>query len=177
LPITGCQTATDLNLWESYPVPRCPKTQLLKDTDIITAYRSEVGRDITDIHYEAEINGFDGSCEYIGKKGIYSEVKLNIKVKFKVVKGPAAQNRYVEFSYFVAIPEFYPKSAGRQNFTVRANFPENRNSINFIDEEVEISIPLKASRRGPESEVYIGFLLNPEQLENNRRKRQTPRLN
>ena len=76
LTLAGCQPAMDLNPWESYPVPSCPKTQLLKDTDIITAYRSGLGRDITDIRYEAEINGFKGSCEYIGKKGEVSNIKL-----------------------------------------------------------------------------------------------------
>ena len=175
--LTGCQTAKDLNPWGSYPVPRCPKTQLLKDTDIITAYRLGLGRDITDIRYEAEIKSFEGSCEYIGKKGLYSEVKLNIKVKFNLIRGPATQSRFIEFSYFVAIPEFYPKPAGQQIFTVKAKFPENRNSINITDEEVEISIPLKKSRKGPEIEIYIGFQLTSEQIENNRKKRQTPRLN
>ena len=69
LAVVGCEVAKDLNPWESYPVPSCPKIQLLKGTDVITAYRSGVGRDITDIRYEAEVNGFTGNCEYIWQEG------------------------------------------------------------------------------------------------------------
>lgn len=176
LTLAGCQPAMNLSPWENYPVPSCPKTRLLKDTDIITAYRSGLGRDITDIRYEAEINGFKGNCEYIGKKGLYTAVRLNIKVEFKVTRGPAIKDKFIDFSYFVAIPEFYPKSAGRRNFTLKVKFPENRNSINVVDEELEISIPLNNLRKGPDSEVYIGFLLTPEQLEYNRKTRKKLRL-
>ena len=173
LAVVGCEAAKDLNPWESYPVPSCPKIQLLKGTDVITAYRSGVGRDITDIRYEAEVNGFTGNCEYIGKKGLYSKVKLVIKVEFEITRGTAALSRLINFSYFVAIPEFYPKPSGRQNFVVKVKFPENRNTIRIVDEEVEISIPLNGSRKGPELEIYIGFQLTPDQLKFNRRKRQT----
>jgi len=176
LTVAGCEAAKDLNPWESYPVPPCPKIQLLKDTDVITVFRSGVGRDITDIRYEAEVNGFTGNCEYIGKKGLYSKVKLVIKVEFEITRGPAAQSRLINFSYFVAIPEFYPKPSGRKIFVVKVKFPENRNTVRIVDEEVEISIPLNGSRKGPGSEIYIGFQLTPDQLKLNRQNRQTPRI-
>jgi len=174
--LAGCDTNKELNPWASYPVPSCPKVQLLGDTNIITAYRSGLGRDITDIRYEAEITGFKGNCEYIGKKGIYSAVKLVLKVNFEITRGPAERKRSLDFVYFIAVPEFYPKPSGRQNFNVRAKFPENRNTINITDEEVEITIPLKKGRKGPGSIIYIGFLLTAEQLNFNRQKRQMPHI-
>jgi hypothetical protein len=177
LAIMGCDTAKNINPWTNYPVPSCPKIQLLKGTDIITSYTSGKGRDVTDILYEAEINGFKGSCEYIGKKGLYSEVKLLVKVNFKITRGPAAQGRFLNFSYFVAIPEFYPKPSGQQTFIVKIKFPENRNTLRIVDNEVEILIPLKGSRRGPNTEIFIGFKLTPDQLKFNRKKVRVPKIN
>ncbi|MEE3000733.1 MAG: hypothetical protein VX693_12485 [Pseudomonadota bacterium] len=169
--LISCDTAKDFNPWASYPVPNCPKVQLLADTNIITAYRSGPGRDITDIMYEAEITGFEGDCKYVGKKGTYSQVVLIFKVNFEITKGPAAQNRSLDFGYFIAIPEFFPKPSGKQEFSVTVRFPKNRNTIQITDDEVEIKIPLKKTRKGPGSKIYIGFRLTAEQLERNRQNR------
>ena len=176
LVVMGCDTTKDINPWANYPVPSCPTIQLLKGTDVITAFRSGAGRDITDIRYEAEIKGFEGNCEYIGKKGIYSKVKLTLKVDFKITRGTATQGRSLDFSYFIAIPEFYPEPSGQQTFIVNIKFPENRNTLRIVDEEIEISIPLKGFRKGPETEIYIGFKLTPAQLKFNRQKVKDRRL-
>ncbi len=177
LMLAGCSSAADINPWANKTViPACPKIQLLKDTDIITAYRNGPGRDITDIRYEADLKGFTGECEYIGKKGVYSEVKVVLKVGFDISRGPAEPSRTTSVSYFVAIPEFYPHPAGRNVFTTKVLFPENRNTMRVIDEEVEISIPLTKTRNGPGTKVYIGFQLTPEQLAFNRQKRQIPKI-
>jgi hypothetical protein len=176
LILAGCESAPDLNPWANkHPLPACPRIQLLKDTDTITAYRAGPGRDITDIRFEADLKGFAGECEYVGKDGVYSAVNVTLKVAFDITRGPAEKGRTIDVAYFVAVPEFYPKPAGRQDFTARVSFPENRNSIRIIDEEVEISIPLSATRKGPGSKIYIGFQLTPDQIEFNRQKRQTPR--
>ncbi len=176
LVLAGCGSAQDINPWaKKYPVPACPKIQLLKDTDTITVYRSGPGRDITDIRYEADLKGFAGECEYIGEKGVYSAVKVTLKVGVEISRGPAEKSQLVGVSYFVAIPEFYPKPEGRQVFTAKVKFPENRNTMRILDEEVELSIPLNKTRKGPGTKVYIGFPLTPEQLEFNRQKRQNVR--
>lgn len=175
LVLVGCSTADTINPWaKKYPIPACPKIQLLKDTDTITAYRPGPGRDITDIRYEADLQGFKGECEYIGEKGVYSAVNIVLKVGFKVTRGPAEKSRFTDVSYFVAIPEFFPSPAGRNIFTTKVRFPKNRNTMQIIDDEVEISIPLNASRKGPGTKVYIGFQMTPEQLDFNRQKRQMP---
>jgi hypothetical protein len=177
LGLTGCGVSKSINPFgDNRPIPACPKVQLLKDTDTITVYRAGPGRDITDIRFEAELKGFTGECEYIGKKGVYTAVKVILKVAFDITRGPAEKSRSTAVSYFIAIPEFYPKSAGRNIFTAKVRFPENRNTMRIVDDDVEISIPLTKTRRGPGSKVYIGFQLTPEQLEFNRQKRRIPRI-
>ncbi|MBT3990435.1 MAG: hypothetical protein HON14_10260 [Rhodospirillaceae bacterium] len=180
LVLAACGSAPDMSdlnpFGKKYPVPACPKIQLLKDTDTITAYRPGPGRDITDIRFEADLKGFTGECEYVGKDGVYSAVNVTLKVGFDISRGPAEKSRTTDVSYFIAIPEFYPKPAGRQLFTAKVRFPENRNTMRILDEEVEISIPLNTSRKGPGSKIYIGFQLTPEQISFNRQKRQVPKI-
>ena len=177
LILAGCESASELNPFaKKKPLPACPKVQLLKDTDSITAYSAGPGRDITDIRYEAELKGFTGECEYIGKKGIYSKVNVTLKVGFNITRGPAEKSRSTNVSYFVAMPEFYPKPQGRQVFTTKVTFPENRNSMQILDEEIEISIPISKSRPGPTSKIYIGFQLTPEQIKFNREKQRVPNI-
>ena len=177
LILAGCESASELNPFaKKKPLPACPKVQLLKDTDSITAYSAGPGRDITDIRYEAELKGFTGECEYIGKKGIYSKVNVTLKVGFNITRGPAEKSRSTNVSYFVAMPEFYPKPQGRQVFTTKVTIPENRNSMQILDEEIEISIPISKSRPGPTSKIYIGFQLTPEQIKFNREKQRVPNI-
>ncbi len=177
LILAGCESADVLNPFgKKKPTPACPKVQLLKDTDSVTAYRAGPGRDITDIRYEAELKGFTGECEYIGEKGIYSKVIVSLKVGFDITRGPAEKSRSTNVSYFVAMPEFYPKPQGRQVFTTKVVFPENRNSMRIIDEAVEVSIPITKSRPGPGSKIYIGFQLTPEQIKFNREKQRVPSI-
>lgn len=178
LVLSGCETPSKINPWaDKKPVPACPTIQLLKDTDMIVAYRPGPGRDITDIRFEAELKEFTGECEYIGKKGVYSSVNVVLKVGFDITRGAAEKSSLIDVSYFIAMPEFYPKPAGRNIFRVRVAFPDNGNAVKILDEEVEISIPLSGSRKGPGSKIYIGFQLTPDQIEFNRRERQTPRVN
>ena len=175
LLLSACDTAKELNPWASkYPIPACPKVQLLKDTDTITTYRSGPGRDITDIRYEADLKGFKGECEYIGKDGVYSSVKVTLKIGFDISRGPAEKSRVIDVQYFIAMPEFFPKPQGRQVFTARATFPPNRNTMRIVDDDVEISSPITKTRKGPSSKIYIGFQLTPEQLKFNRQKRRVP---
>jgi hypothetical protein len=171
--LVSCETPESLNPFgEKQPVPACPKIRLLKDMDIITVYRPGSGRDITDIRFGGEIIGFKGECEYIGKRGVYSNVVVVLKVDFKITRGPAEKSQLVSIPYFIAIPEFYPSASGRSDFNFRVNFPKNKNLMRISDQEVEISIPLTVTRKGPNSKIYIGFQLTPDQLEFNRKRRE-----
>lgn len=176
--LAGCETPKSLNPFaEKQIVPACPVVRLLKDMDLVTVYQPGLGRDITDILYEGEITGFKGECDYIGKDGVYSHVKVVLKVDFKIIRGPAGKTEFLTVPYFVAIPEFYPSPSGRSDFPFRVRFPKNENLMSVSDQEVEVSIPLTASRKGPKSRVYIGFQLTADQLQFNRQKRQVLSVN
>ena len=89
--LMACEVTDDSNPFYSpkVVVPACPKVRLLQDADKVTVYRPGPGRDITDILYEARLEGFSGDCEYVGDGGVFHEVVLSLRAKFNLVRGPA----------------------------------------------------------------------------------------
>ena len=170
--LMACETTHDLNPFygSKVVVPDCPEVRLLQDADKVTVYRPGPGRDITDILYEAKLLGFFGDCEYVGEDGVFHEVVVSLRAKFKLARGPADSTRIAELKYFVAIPEFFPAPEGKRQFVRRVRFPIGRNNITINDDFVEIRIPLTKDRKGPGSRVYLGFHLTQDQLNLNRRQ-------
>jgi len=169
--LSACETADDLNPFAPPKVvPACPTVKFLQDADKITVFRNGPGRDITDIVFEADLNGFLGDCEYVGEHGNFTEVVVTMRVGFNLARGPAASTRQANLRYFVAVPEFFPAPEGKSLFARTVTFPAGRNNVSFVDDEVEIRIPLSKDRRGPGTQVFIGFELTPDQLNLNRRR-------
>lgn len=178
--LAACETALSLPSLPDLPFtepklvpPPCPSVRLLQDADTLARYRPGPGRDITDIVVEAEIKAFRGSCGYVEEDGKFTSVNLLLKLQFDVSRGPANRTPISDVSYFVAVPKFYPKPAGRSDFAMRVRFPPNVDELTAVSEEIEVSIPLRDGARGPEINVILGFALTPSQLEENRRRRQT----
>ncbi len=180
LVLGGCSTmegmVEDLPLiGEDVPVPPCPPIKVLTDASNIIQYRPGPGRDITDILLEAEIIAFSGACEYEGDDGIYDQVKVDLeRIIFDVTRGPASRVRSAKLRYFVKIPRYYPSPIGAAEFDFRVAFPENRNSMKVGDGGIEIKIPLPHGSRGSDFIIYLGFVLNEEQIERNRQRRGAP---
>ena len=170
--LAACKTISDLNPFETAKniLPQCPTVKLLKDADKIINYKPGVGRDLSDISFEAELTGFSGECEYIGNDGIYTGVALTLKLGFDITRGPAEKARKVKLAYFVAVPEFFPNPRGKSAFSRVVVFPRARNSISLVDDPIEIEIPLKQNRYGPEMKIFVGFQLTKDQLELNRQR-------
>ena len=169
--LVACENIDELNPFgTSNKVPQCPTIKFLKDADKITAYKPGVGRDISDISYEAELTGFSGECEYVGDHGIYTSVNLTLQMDLDITRGPAETTRKVRLNYFVAIPEFFPNPKGKSSFSRLIEFPQDRNSISFVDDAIEIIIPLNENRHGPRIKVFAGFELSKDQLKFNRER-------
>lgn len=138
-------------------------------------YRPGPGRDLSDIAYEAQIVSFDGACTYIAankdmeKASKYHEVTLSLRPRFRITPGPALAERRVTFSYFVAMPDFYPAPEGRADFSRTVDIPATRTPVELVDSEIQLDIPLEEGRSGAQTEVYLGFALTQEQLDQNRR--------
>jgi hypothetical protein len=143
----------------------CPNFLLLGHAGHMAKFRAGAGRDVTDVNFRTTITNFRGTCDHT-KNGVEAEFFVEIAVE----RGPANTSREASFEFFVAIPRFHPKPAGKKTFPVRVRFEENKNWLLYRD-EIAIEIPLGAGEAAGDYDVYLGLQLDAEQLEYNRRRK------
>ncbi len=152
------------------PAP-CPQIRIDRDTAQLTRFTGS-GTDLTDTLVTAEVLGYTGTCKV---KADAHEVEMALNVTFQATVGPATPaqpdgSRRQRFSYFVALPDFYPHPAGKQVFEAEVVFPPNVNQVRYRDGEVTLRIPLTKSVSSGDVRVYLGMQLDRDQLEFNRRQ-------
>lgn len=143
--------------------PPCPPVYILADAAKLTKFRPGPGRDLTDVEFEGEIVGFTGGCKYDEKGAV-----IDLQVSFDLKRGPANSDRKADFSYFVAIPYFYPSPEAKAEFATSVAFPEGANYVKYTDEEVVMRIPVKDKEIINKYEIYLGFQETQEELNRNR---------
>ncbi|MGE5475413.1 MAG: hypothetical protein ACM3Q1_02060 [Bacteroidales bacterium] len=143
--------------------PPCPPVYILADAGKLTKFRPGPGRDLTDVEYEAEIQGFTGGCKYDEKGAL-----IDLQVSFSVKRGPADTDHKAEFNYFVAVPLYYPSPDAKAEFATTVPFPEGTNYVRYTDEEVVLRVPVKDKDLISKYEIYLGFQETPEELNRNR---------
>lgn len=149
-------------LFEKDVVYGCPAVFILEDAKNLTRFKPGVGRDITDILFEAEIVDFRGGCDYDD-----GQAEIDLVVAIRVERGPANRNRDIAFEYFVAIPKFQSQPEGKRVLPVKGEFEENRTRLVYQD-ELQMAIPVKVPTDGAALEIVLGFQLTPEELKFNR---------
>ena len=145
---------------------RCPAVFILDDARELTRFKPGPGRDITDILFQAEIVNFVGDCDYDEGK---AEIQLSVQIR--VERGPANKGREVAFDYFVAMPQFQSQTEGKSVFSVAGVFEGNLTRMQYQD-DLEMTIPVKAPTDGAALEIVLGFQLTPEELKFNRGRKQ-----
>jgi hypothetical protein len=161
LALSGCDSMARL---QKRVPPPCPPVYIMSDAAKMTKFRPGSGRDLTDVEMEGEIVGFKGDCVYDDKGG-----DLSLQLAFELRRGPAAQGKTLDVTYFVAMPKFYPAPEAKGVFTFPATFPDNVDILRVTDEEVTVRVPVRSKELIDNYEVYLGFQLTPEELEANRR--------
>ena len=147
----------------------CPDVSVLSEASTFTQFRPGTGRDVTDIVLQGELTGFKGSCKYERKE---RRLTVTLQVQMVFTRGPAAPDRNARAAYFVAIPGFYPAAQAKQVFGVSFAFPAAADHVRISDNEVDIVLPIKDPTKGLEKyAVYLGFQLDPDELEYNRRNK------
>lgn len=160
LGVTGCGV-----FGEKRRALPCPNFLILGEAEDMTQFRAGPGRDITDVEFRAAIVNFRGTCEHTR-----SVVEAEFFVEIVIRRGPANRSREASLEYFVAIPRFHPAPAGKKTFAVKVTFEANETRV-FYRDEIALEIPLGSGEVGANYDVYLGFQLDPEQLEYNRRRR------
>jgi len=116
--------------------------------------------------FEAEIVDFKGGCDY--DEGA---AEIELLVQIRVERGPANRNREISFEYFVAIPTFQSQPEGKRVLPVKGAFEDNKTRLVYQD-ELTMTIPVKAPTDGAGLEIVLGFQLTPEELKFNRSRKQ-----
>jgi hypothetical protein len=160
LLIAGC------GVFDKDVVYRCPAVFILEDAKDLTRFKPGPGRDITDILFEAEIVDFRGGCDYDD-----GEAEIELLVQIRVERGPANRNRDISFEYFAAIPAFQSQPEGKRVLPVKGAFEDNKTQLIYQD-ELTMTIPVKAPADGAALEIVLGFQLTPDELKFNRSRKQ-----
>lgn len=158
--------ASSCSLMKKEEAPPCPRVSILSDASKMTKFRPGQGRDLTDVVATAEIGAFTGSCTYKD-----NAVEVALQVSIDAERGPAAQGSQVDMAYFVAIPAYFPSPRAKAVLPVQVGFTPESNKVRFTDEEVVMTIPLKAGEQGANYEVFLGFQLSGDELDYNREQR------
>lgn len=146
----------------------CPPVRIDKTASTLTQFRPDGGRDLTDMTLQAELVGYQGTCQYDDDDRV---VEVEVTLAFTAVLGPGARAREQSFRYFVAIPRYFPNPVGKRVFDARLVFPDNTDRIRYVGEELRLRLPLDLGESGAAYPVYLGFQLTPEELEYNRAQR------
>jgi len=169
LVLAGGLTACESVGLDKAPEPTCPDLRIDRDTARMTVFDGS-GQDLTDILFEAQIADVVGDCAFEeADEGPGGTVTAEFNVLFAITRGPAFSGRDGHFTYFVALPGYYPRPEAKQTLPVDFRFPENNTpTIQVRDELIQLAIPVDSPKAAAGVPVYIGFQLTPEQLEYNR---------
>ncbi|MEE8505628.1 MAG: hypothetical protein V3S40_05320 [Kiloniellales bacterium] len=149
---------------DNAPPPPCPTALPVKDAQHLVRFNG-LGRDLTDVLFEAQIVNFALICEYDD-----DVVEAEMRVRIMASHGPANPERKANFSYFVAIATLDERIVAREEFNLEIPFEGNQRRVVAI-EELNPRIPLRQGENGAQYRIYVGLKLSPEELQYNRENR------
>ncbi len=148
---------------DEVPLP-CPQIVVVKDAARQVHFVGE-GRDLTDVVFEARIDGAGVACEYDD-----NIIEVDMRVRLEAVRGPAAAAEAAEVSYFVAVARLDQTILAREQFDSVVPLPGNKTRA-AVEEEVSPRIPIDFQESGSNYRIYIGLALSEEELQYNKANR------
>ena len=146
---------------DDIPEP-CPAFVRLPEAARLVEYVG-AGRDLTDVSFEATIGQIGLTCEYDD-----NVVEGELDITFVASEGPANPERVAVLRYFVAIATRDQQILTREEFALQVPFQGNLTRL-AVTEQLSPRIPLQPGQSGASYVIYVGFVLNEEQLETNRK--------
>ena len=143
----------------------CPRVDIPEYANELVRFLPGPGRDVTDVVFRTRLMNYRGACEVV-EDG--NRVEVEIVVEFAVERGPANRDDRANFEYFVAIPQFHPRPAGKRRFAVAVGFEEGRNRALYRD-EIAVAIPLEEGWASRDFDIFIGYQLTAAELDYNQR--------
>ena len=146
-------------------VQGCPPAGIVAEASSITIFRPGRGRDLTDVAAQGNLANLRTECAFARR-----EVNVKLTIELQIAAGPANRERNASMRYFVAIVDSENNVVAREEYTVDIQFPPNQGRV-VLAEEVEPRIPFRERTQVLRYRLLVGFILTPEQLQSNRRRR------
>jgi hypothetical protein len=113
----------------------------------------------------ARIVGVNGNCKEGDKK---TDLATAVNVLVELTRGPAMQGRETDVPVFVAVTEG-DTILDKHVYLVHATFPSNVDRMTYGTGEIDMILPVSATRSGAAYTILTGFQLTPDQLAQSRR--------
>ena len=140
----------------------CPVVSKIGDAAKLIRFAPGGGEELNNIAFEAGIMDITGGCSTAD-----NGIKVDMTADFLAAKGPADTEGKASFEYFVAVVGQGDKVLAREQFASEIQFLATKGR-NGIKESLEESIPLAKGQMGSDFNIYIGFVLTPDELAYNR---------
>jgi len=144
--------------------PVCPTPAILGDAANLSVYRTSAttgaARDLTDLVVSARIVQVSGTCQPGDRK---DRLAVAVSAAIALTRGPALQGNSVTVPLFVAVSEGNT-ILDKHSYLMRATFPSNVDRITLTPGELDLSLPITATKSGASYSILAGFQLTPEQL-------------
>lgn len=144
--------------------PVCPSQAILGDAANINLYRPSPthgpARDLTDLVVSGRIVSIHGTCQ----PGDNSrQLAVAVAVNVELTRGPAMQGNGVTVPVFVAVAEG-DTVLDKHGYLMHATFPSNVDRVTMTPGELDLTLPVSASKSGAAYTLLAGFQLASDQL-------------
>lgn len=141
--------------------PTCPRVAIGDDVGYIARFDGNGSRS-ENLLYAVKINVPNGIC-FINETSIDVEMTVPIRVQ----RGPAMEERDVNFEYWVAVARTDKTIIAREAYQTGTEL--KLNEVGEIVEEFDQTIPIQPGETGRNYVIIVGLLLTEEELDYNRR--------
>lgn len=167
--LAGCTDPT--LLWSKPLILPCPDYRIPAEAANLVAFREGPGRDLTDVDHQGRIVNVRLACAHeIDEDTGTGMVEVDVTPILAVERGPADTDKQATYPYFIAVTDTEQNILFRERLTQKAAFTGNRTRQVFGAQKSTLEIPLSKDKRGKDYIVYVGFDLDREQVEFNRKQ-------
>jgi hypothetical protein len=143
--------------------PSCPRVAIGDDVGYVARFDGN-GTRKANLRYAVKMVVPNGVC-YLNEDSIDVEMTVPMRVQ----RGPASEDREVNFEYFVAIVRTDKTIIAREAYQTGADLKVDE--VEPINEEFDQTIPIEPGERGDNFVIVVGLVLTEEELAYNRQPR------
>jgi hypothetical protein len=165
LGLSGCDTVGGWLGFEDDNVlelgPQCPRVAIGDDVGYVARFDGN-GIRKANLRYAVKMDVPNGVC-FLNEDSIDVEMTVPMRVE----RGPAMEEREVNFEYFVAVARTDKTIIAREAYTTGDDLRVGE--VALINEEFDQTIPIQLGETGANYVIIVGLILTEEELDYARR--------